>query len=301
MPTAQLDQASQPQQERLAYIEFRLLFIGCINRSDLVHRFGLTESAASRDLALYRQIASPNIGYDTVHRTYRLGARAKPLFNYNPAQALIALTEGFGDDFVAQSAPWLPAEQPSRRRAPSIQVLMPICRALFSGKAINIRYGSLSKGFEQRTIVPLTLVDDGLKWLLRAFENDSYIDLALNRIAAVSPAKTIANAKKLREQDSEWHQRIELELVPHPSLTHPEVIELEYGMKDGVLQVQLQAALAGYLLSRWNVDCTTDHHLQGPKYQLWLRNSGALQQAEQLPKLALAPGSSAAVIMQANG
>lgn len=91
--STQLDQIAKPQQERLAYIEFRLLFLGCLNHADLVNRFGLKESAASRDLALYKQLESDNITYDTVDRTYRTGKQLKPLFNCQPQQAL---TEGFG-------------------------------------------------------------------------------------------------------------------------------------------------------------------------------------------------------------
>lgn len=33
--STQLDQIAKPQQERLAYIEFRLLFLGCLNHADL--------------------------------------------------------------------------------------------------------------------------------------------------------------------------------------------------------------------------------------------------------------------------
>jgi hypothetical protein len=68
------------------------------------------------------------------------------------------------------------------------------------------------------------------------------------------------------------------------NVQHPDTIEAEYGMEDGVLKVRVRAALAGYLLRRWNVDCTEDHSLKGlrvpplaaqPASPLWRDQSGA--------------------------
>ena len=50
---------------------------------------------------------------------------------------------------------------------------------------------------------------------------------------------------------------------------------------------RVRAAMAGYLLRRWNVDCTEDHGLKGTEYHLWLRNRQALY---GVTNLVLAPG-----------
>jgi hypothetical protein len=68
---------------------------------------------------------------------------------------------------------------------------------------------------------------------------------------------------------------------------HPDTIEAEYGMEGGVLKVRARAAMAGYLLRRWNVDCTEDHSLKGGEHHLWLRNRQALY---GVTNLVLAPG-----------
>jgi len=44
----------------------------------------------------------------------------------------------------------------------------------------------------------------------------------------------------------------------------------------------VRAALAGYLLRRWNVDCTKEASHTGGEYQLWLRNRQTLYGAENL-------------------
>ena len=79
-----------------------------------------------------------------------------------------------------------------------------------------------------------------------------------------------------------------LQLVPHPNnVQFPTAIEMDYGMSDGVLNLNVRAALAGYLLRRWNVDCTENASLKGGEYQLWLRNQQTLYGAENLE---IAPG-----------
>jgi hypothetical protein len=78
-----------------------------------------------------------------------------------------------------------------------------------------------------------------------------------------------------------------MHIVPHPRLTHPETIAVEYGMVQGVLKVQVRAAVAGYVLRRWNVDCTTNYSLIGAEYHLWLKNTVTLYGVENL---AVAPG-----------
>jgi hypothetical protein len=58
-------------------------------------------------------------------------------------------------------------------------------------------------------------------------------------------------------------------------------------MDKGMLQLTVRAALVGYLLRRWNVDCTEDSSLKSGEYQLWLRNRQTLYGAENLT---IAPG-----------
>jgi len=53
------------------------------------------------------------------------------------------------------------------------------------------------------------------------------------------------------------------------------------------LKVNVRAAVAGYVLRRWNVDCSEDHSMEGPEYHLWLKNRQALYGVENL---VIAPG-----------
>ncbi|GFO63650.1 hypothetical protein GMPD_15690 [Geomonas paludis] len=79
-----------------------------------------------------------------------------------------------------------------------------------------------------------------------------------------------------RDADIQWNRIVELEIAPHPKVQYPETIELDYGMTSGVLQVNVRAAMAGYMLRHWNVDCSKGHKHDGNEMQLCLRNPAAL-------------------------
>ena len=75
--------------------------------------------------------------------------------------------------------------------------------------------------------------------------------------------------------------------MPHPRLTRPEIVRMDYGMTGDALQLRSRAAVAGYMLQRWGVDCSPDHHLTDEPYRLWLADSLTLYGVESA---ALAPG-----------
>jgi len=80
---------------------------------------------------------------------------------------------------------------------------------------------------------------------------------------------------------------VRLELVPHPGVEHPEAIEADYQMKDGMLVLDMRAPLVGYALRRWAVDCSTSHSLDPKEHHLCLIN---LQTLYGVDSATLAPG-----------
>lgn len=93
---ANLVDIGQPQQERLFHIDFKLRFLGTINRNDLVNRFGIKEAATTRDIALYKELAPNNITYDTKAKTYIGTEQFLPLFKYQGSQALSLYATAWG-------------------------------------------------------------------------------------------------------------------------------------------------------------------------------------------------------------
>lgn len=274
----------------MSYVDFRLRFLGSVNRQDLVTRFGIKEAAATRDLALYRELAPGNLSYDTRVRRYLASEEYLPLFELNRRQALSALTDGLGEDQLEMSSSPVLIESPTCLNAPSLVNLSAVTRAIYRQRPLKARYNSLSLGETTREIIPFALIDNGLRWHVRAYDRRKrrFSDFVINRFSQVSEIDgAVIKPHETRAADNQWNRIVQLEIVAHPRLTHPGSIELEYGMRDGVLRVDVRAAVAGYLLRRWNVDCTEDHQLHGPEYHLWLSNRAALYGVENR---AIAPG-----------
>ncbi len=287
VPTAELPQS---QRDRLKHIELRLRFLGEVRRPDLMQRFGIQSAAASRDLALYKELAPENVDYESRGKRYLLGTGFSPLFAVPSPQVLGWLTEQLGDATSPSSEALLPCLMPSRLSYPSLDTLACITRAIHMGQVLSIDYHSVSSGESSREIVPFALLDTGLRWHVRAFDRKSqtFRDFVLTRISQPAPKLGDEAARhELPEQDVQWTRIVELDLVPHPDQPHPEVTRMDYDMPEGVLRLKLRAALAGYALRKWSVDCSPGHSLRGPEFRLWLKDHLALYGVETA---VLAPG-----------
>lgn len=274
-----LSELTQPQRDRLAFVELRLRFIGEIRRQDLMTRFAIQSAAASRDLALYKELAPGNLDYDPKGKFYVLGSAFDPVFEFAPERVLSWLAQGFGDGQPMLRKAWVASESPSRLTLPDLDVLATVTRAIHQECPLGIEYYSISKGRTEREIVPFALIDNGLRWHVRAFDRKTqeFRDFVITRIKRPLALKGQAVAThEMSDQDIQWTRIVELELVPHPDQPRPEITAMDYGMRDGALRLKLRAAMAGYVLRKWSVDCSPDHSLRGQEYRLWLKDQLAI-------------------------
>ena len=267
----------QSQRERLAYIEFRLYFLGEVSRQDVMTRFGIAPAGVTRDFALYRELVPQNISFESSRKTYVIGKNFFPAFDHVPERVLPALSQGFGDGVNPMAGALVPCEMPISFSRPSMEILAPVTRAIFQKKAIALNYFSRTSGMTEREIVPFALVSDGLRWHVRAFDLKSkeFRDFVITRMEDTSIIEVNPLAKQHTE-DIQWNRIVELDLVPHPDRGHPEITVRDHGMHDGVFHLKVRAAVAGYVLRQWHVDCSPDHSLTDEAFRLWLRDPLAL-------------------------
>ncbi|WP_210559483.1 WYL domain-containing protein [Psychrosphaera aestuarii] len=287
-----LSKLSHAQKQRLAFIDFSLFFKGHLCRNDLIQQFEVGLSAATRDFTLYKEFGSNNLYYDNQVKRYFQADTFKPLFEHDARRTLIKLANQISDGFDAISNTPFPVEQPSYLNFPNINVIARLVQAMLNGNVVNIIYTSLSSGSNARDVVPHSIIDNGLRWHVRAFDrkSQSFRDFVLTRISKVSIRSNQTMQSERKASDIQWQQILDLEIVPHPNnVQHTTAIEMDYGMTDGRLNLKVRAAMAGYLLRRWNVDCTNNASLSSPEYQLHLHNRSSLNGVAQL---AIAPGYS---------
>lgn len=276
MDNPALQKLNQAQIERLAFLDFRLHFLGTVGRPDICDRFGVVPMVASRDLALYRELAPENTRFDGKRKLYIPSDEFKPLFEHDPERVLSALSKGFGEGIGRASGGFLRCESPVLLNLPSLPVLAVITKAIHQRCAVRLTYHSLNSGTSKREVAPFALVDSGQRWHVRCFDRKSqeFRDLVLTRIEK----PTLLDGSEVAEheqadKDFQWSRIVEMGLVPHPDHQYPEIIARDYGLKNGRTIVPVRAALAGYFLHRMGVDCTPDYILDCRQYRLWLKDS----------------------------
>lgn len=135
------------------------------------------------------------------------------------------------------------------------------------------------------------IINNGHRWHIRAFDRKSneFRDFVCTRFTHIEVLEQPVNTGEARDCDKQWNTLLPIQLIPHPNLTHPLAIELDYGMCDGVMKLEVRSALLGYLMQQWHVDCSLDRSLDPRQYPLVLANAELLS---DLNNLSLLPGVS---------
>ncbi len=285
----QLENLNHAQRERLAFIDFSLEFFGQIARADLIQKFGTGLASCTRDLALYKELAPDNAVLMHENKRYVRSDAFRAIFEHDPESVLSSLAKGFGDGFSLPQKKSPTCFDAIRLVHPKPEIVSAIMRAIYSNSAIVCQYESLSSGTTKRELVPHAIVNNGHRWHVRAYDRKSkdFRDFVCTRFKRIELQETEPKSNELADMDSAWNTLCELQLVPHPRLSHSKAIEMDYGMSKGILELEVRAALAGYLLRQWNVDCSKNASLQGAEFQLYLQNNETFYDVENL---AIAPG-----------
>jgi len=292
MHTNLLTELPAAQRERLAFIEFRLWFLGKVTRKEVMERFDIASAAGTRDLVLYRELAPDNASYEG--KMYHYRDSFQPLFQHNADRVLSALCSGFGDGERSIGEALLQHDVPERLNQPKLADLATITRAIQGQYPLALTYHSMKTGPSQREIVPLALVDSGLRWHVRAYDRSKqeFRDLVLTRMEDMIQIEHNSKNHMVQEYeqlaaDEQWQNIVDIELHPHPSHPYPESIMRDYGMSRGKLEVRLRAAVVGYVLRQWQVDCSANGQLDGRNFRLKLANLSVL---DKVKNAVLAPG-----------
>ncbi|KAB1507404.1 WYL domain-containing protein [Photobacterium damselae] len=280
-----MDNLNYAQTQRLSFIDFKLMFVGHFTRSEVVEHFKMGLSNATRDINLYKELAAHNLTYNNAEKRYFQTKAFAPLFNHNATETLSKLASKLsGEDSVINGLN-IPFETPSQLNAPNASIVAVLTQAALNNKAVKIQYISLSRGKNTRTVVPHSIVDNGLRWHIRAYDCQTreFRDFVISRIAKAELSDNTIFENQTMLADKQWMRFVPLELVPHPkNIMHPKAIELDYSMTDGMLKLEVRAALTGYLLRRWNVDCSENATQRSAEHQLWLANRPTLYGVDNL-------------------
>jgi len=247
-------------ERRLEFIEFRLYWDGRINRSDLKDFFGISVPQASNDLTKYQELAPNNMEYDRSQKIYVATTKMVPIFLSTDSESyfreLSKIATGLIDEQQSYAG-WVPsfAVTPTLSRHVEPHTLFRILSAMKNKKSISISYQSMSNPEPtQRWIHPHALGFDGFRWHIRAYCDlrEEFRDFLFSRIISIA-AEEDSNVEPT--EDREWYEYVDLVVGPHPDLStsKKKVVELDYGMDDGKLEISVRGALFFYLCRRLGI------------------------------------------------
>lgn len=278
-------------EQRLEFIEFRLFWEGKVRRADLVDEFGISVPQASADIQRYDALAPGNIEYDASAKTYVIGAAFKPLLFKPSARRYLNYLRSIADGVLRAEEVWLgwmPSFDvvPLVRRKLDASKLRRVLEAIRHRSSMKIEYQSMRRPEPTtRQISPHALGFDGFRWHARAWchARREFRDFVLARVISISKAPPSDIDPK---HDFAWHHYIVHRIGPHPKLAAGarRAIELDYGMKDGILEIRTRACLSFYLLRHLRLDLAS-LELDPAQQQIVLLNAAEVeqQQAQQHP------------------
>lgn len=248
--------------QRLQFIEFRLLWEGHVNRSDLIETFGISVPQSTLDFREYMERAPGNMDYDKRLRHYFPTSTFKPVFISDRAEGYLSQLTALAVSGENQSIPGLIGATPSfdilpapERRVDS-NTLQQLLKSMRERLSIEIHYQSLSSPNPNwRRISPHSLASDGLRWHVRAYchAKEEFRDFVLGRIMDIRDEQASGISATA---DTEWNELIKVTIAPNPALTADQhkIIERDYSMKQGVAEIRVRRSLLFYLKRRLGLD-----------------------------------------------
>ena len=265
-------QLTKWQRDRRAFIEHRIFWHGSIGLADLMSVMEISRAQASKDLNGYISDHSDHLHYDKSARTYVMGRAFEAHYlSIDPAEYLAdlaAIASGAAvpkADWVVNLPDILAPTIPARGLDPS--TVRNVLLACAQRRLLTVSYLSMSSPEPtEREIAPHGIAHDGFRWHARAWcgRDGVFKDFVLGRILSSS----LGDISDVNPQsDTDWSETVSLNIAAHPALSENQrrVIELDYGMTDGVAKIPVRRSLIFYTLKRLGLD--TDSNLRRPQDQ----------------------------------
>lgn len=247
---------------RYRLIETVAWWEGRLTTGHLIQSFGISRQQASKDINTYiNEHAPENLTYDKKLKGYVPSEDFTPLFIDDSANAYLHLLnqthsraphiEGLALAYAHTKV----LEVPDRTIRP--EVLRPLLKACRDSEVISVEYVSLANPIpETRLIAPHTLIYTGMRWHVRAYceKNRMYRDFVLSRLRGRPEYEH--KTENLIDADEDWKTEVAVIIEPDSRLKPEQkaIIEADFGMQNGVLEISTRRALVKYVLQRFQID-----------------------------------------------
>ncbi len=251
---------SHAKAERLAFIDFKVRYEGVIYRGDIAREFGVSDTIASKDIALYKDMTGGNNLLQTRANTINVESYS-PLIDIKAHNALDMIFEGFCRNKLNDNPPknYKRACYTADLSQKNVSI---ITRAINRKKRVLCSYVSANSDKRAlRKLEPVGAYYDGLNWIFRALDLSDetktiYKSFHFSRIIEIE--ETNEDAKASVENDTKWNSIIPMQLQLHPTLNEiqKEGYRKDFGMEDGQDEIMLTPTLveSWSIIERWGID-----------------------------------------------
>ncbi len=278
-PTVRWDLA-----QRYRLIETVAWWEGRLTTGHLMQSFGISRQQASKDINSYLADHAPdNLIHDRQAKGYVPARGFAPRFIDKSASTYLQLL--FQNNERAEHLEGLKLafthtqvlDVPDRSVRP--EILRPLLKACREGLRLEIEYVSLNTPEpEIRLIAPHTLVNTGMRWHVRAYceKNRGFRDFVLSRFRG--EPELLGKTEQGIDQDESWNTEVQIVLQPDErlGLAQKAIIEADFGMTDGRLEIPSRPALAKYVLQRYLIDYK-NHNPKPEAQQIVVQNLAQLK------------------------
>ncbi|MDO6683746.1 WYL domain-containing protein [Oceanobacter sp. 5_MG-2023] len=265
--------------QRLKAIEVLAYWEGRLITNQLANLFGISRQRASADIKNYLENHNPNaLKHDPRVKAYVPIEGFSLVLTTGHINEYMDLIAGLSCEKMALAIETdvnvVGLQLPNRSVRP--EVTRKVVNACRNRTSLKIRYASMGNPApHDRIISPHTIVSTGFRWHVRAYchTRQSYRDFILSRINGI-PLTVDVVAPSIKE-DNDWNEMIAINIIPNTLLSdaHKKLIEKDYGMSDGRLQLNIRKALAHYSLQRYQAAITEDDIRNVQQYPIQLEQT----------------------------
>lgn len=278
---------------RLKAVEMLAYWEGRLSTPQLVSWFGISRQQASNDIKRYLSDHNPGaLIHDPGVKGYVPTSGFQPVLTSGHVNEYMNLVADFCKEPTAYNLETgsnvVGVQLPDRSVRP--EVMREIIKACRNRTSIKILYASMNNpNWHERIISPHTLIYTGFRWHVRAFCHlkNTFRDFTLSRVDRMP--KVVEMSLKPVEFDLDWNEFLTITLIPNElmSQSHKALVERDYCMADGQLNISVRKALAHYTLQRYQAAITAEDAQDYRRFPIQLRASDREKLSSYLFKTAL--------------
>lgn len=239
------------------FIELIAYWQGQLNSRELCEHFQISPTQAKKYITTYKVDHPANLAYCINTKAHLAQTTFQLHYITGDVSEYLDWLNGLNGDAVFTSNTITHAELRLPSRSISPNIMRALVSAVKSQLRIDVDYVSLSTtSAEGRVIQPHTFVKTGLRWHLRGYceYRGEFRDFVLSRFRG--EPFLMSEATHPRSKDENWNRDVVLKFQPDNRFTPQQasVIEQDYQMRNGELQIIVKAALVQYLIQEMQVN-----------------------------------------------